>query len=344
MKIAIHHRENSFSEEWIKHCEQNGISYKLVNSYGYDIIDQVKDCDIYMWHFHHTIAKDVLFAKHLIYSLETAGVTVFPDVKMAWHFDDKIGQKYLFEAVNAPTIPTYIFYSKADALEWVKTAEYPKVFKLRRGSGSSHVMLVPDRKKAVKLVRKAFGKGFSQYDAVPNLTERWRKYKAGQVNLKYLVKGVLRLAYPTDFSRIIGNERGYVYFQDFISNNKYDIRLNIVFGRCFGCIRYTRPDDFRASGSGLVSYEFEKIPDKAVKTAFSIAKDLKMETVAFDFVMSGGEPKIVEMSYGFGVDPDDFIYGYWNEKCEFIETEFNPYAWMVEGLIQKVHESRTRLN
>ena len=39
--IAIHHRKGSFSEGWINYCGQNKITYKLVDCFSNDIIDQL---------------------------------------------------------------------------------------------------------------------------------------------------------------------------------------------------------------------------------------------------------------------------------------------------------------
>ena len=130
MKIAIHHRKGSFSERWIAYCQQHGIEYKLVNVCRPDIIEQVKGYDAFMWHHHHADYRDALFAKQLIYSLETAGIRCFPNAHTTWHFDDKVGQKYLLESVGAPLVPSYVFYTKKDALEWVRHTDFPKVFKL----------------------------------------------------------------------------------------------------------------------------------------------------------------------------------------------------------------------
>src|SRR6056297_57050 len=160
MKIAIHPRIDSFSQRWIEYCKINGIPYKKVNCYDSDIVQQLEDCDALMWHFHQANPKDVLFAKELIYSLQTAGKKVFPDFHSCWHFDDKMGQKYLLEAVGAPLVPSYAFYHKEKAMRWVETTSFPKVFKLRRGSGSDHVKLVKSKKHAYQLIRKAFGSGF----------------------------------------------------------------------------------------------------------------------------------------------------------------------------------------
>ena len=101
MKIAIHHHPGSFSNRWIKYCDENGIAYKIVDCYKYDIIQQLSECDALMWHFYHASPKDCLFAKQLLYSVQTLGKKVFPDFNTVWHFDDKVGQKYLLELILA---------------------------------------------------------------------------------------------------------------------------------------------------------------------------------------------------------------------------------------------------
>ena len=102
MKIAIHNKVGSFSDRWIQYCEDNDVPYKLVDAYDSNIIEHISDCDAFMWHHSHGDYRDVLFAKQLLNSLEVAGKVVFPDFASGWHFDDKVSQKYLFEAIGAP--------------------------------------------------------------------------------------------------------------------------------------------------------------------------------------------------------------------------------------------------
>src|SRR5450631_3263571 len=104
LKIAIHDRAGSFSDRWIKYCNENQVPYKLVNCYEFDIISQLDDCKGLMWHWDLNDYKAALFARQLTISLEKKGVKVFPDVNTAWHHDDKVGQKYLLEAVGAPLV------------------------------------------------------------------------------------------------------------------------------------------------------------------------------------------------------------------------------------------------
>jgi hypothetical protein len=62
---------------------------------------------------------DNLAAKQLILSLRKKKIITFPNIDTGWHYDDKIGQKYLLEAINAPIVPSYAFYSKSEALNWI---------------------------------------------------------------------------------------------------------------------------------------------------------------------------------------------------------------------------------
>src|SRR5690606_4491158 len=136
------------------------------------------------------------------------------------HFDDKIGQKYLFESIEAPIVATYVFYDRAQATEWVDKVTFPKVFKLRNGASSSNVKLVKSKKHAIKIVNQAFGKGFShQSNPWEKLRETWRKYKLGKATSGNLKAAIKRLIYVPNREKRRNIERGYVYFQDFVPNN-----------------------------------------------------------------------------------------------------------------------------
>lgn len=337
MKVAIHHRKSGFSQKWIDYCEKNRINFKLVNCYQSDIVQQLSDCDALMWHFHHANPKDILFAKQLLFSLETSGKLVFPDFHSSWHFDDKVGQKYLLESINAPLVNSYVFYSKEDAMNWIEQTTFPKVFKLRGGASSGGVRLVKNRTHAVRLVNKAFGTGFRQYDPYDSLKEIKRKYKSGGTKINDLIEGIGRFVIRTDFEKTVGNERGYIYFQDFIPDNTDDIRVTFVHNKCFASRRKVRPGDFRASGSGLVDWDVTHVPEKALEIAFDVSHRLKLQTGAFDFVLLDGEPLIVEMSYAFGYHPNHASAGYWDHNLTFHPGAFDPYGWMVEIVIDALN-------
>ena len=336
MKIAIHHTPGSFSDGWIRYCNHNGIDYFIVNAYDSDIIEQVSDCDAFMWHHHHGNYKDALFAKQLLYSLQIAGKKVFPDFNTGWHFDDKVGQKYLLEAIGAPLVPSYVFYTKKEAIDWIEKTTFPKVFKLRGGAGASNVKLARTKNEARKFVNKAFGRGFPQFGRMQYLKERYKKWRSGQDTLLGVGKGIYRLFVPTEFSKMHGREKGYVYFQDFIPDNKFDIRIVVIGNnKAFGLKRMVRKDDFRASGSGNIIYDKKQLDERCVRISFDIAKRLKTQSLALDFVFDKDDrPMIVEICYGYTIRSYYKCEGYWTEDMEWHEgAGFDIEGWMVENIL-----------
>jgi hypothetical protein len=309
MKIAIHHTKGSFSDRWIAYCENKNIPYKIVDCYRNDIIQQLEDCSGLMWHYHHSHPKDTLFAKQLMYSVAAMGKKIFPDFNTAWHFDDKVGQKYLLEAVKAPLVPSFVFYDKQEALDWVNNSSFPKVFKLRSGASSANVSLARTKEDAVNLVNKAFGEGFTQYNGWTNFKERLRKFRKGKTTFFDVTKGFIRIFHTTEFSKVAGREKGYIYFQEFIAGNDSDIRIIVIDEKAFAIKRLVRENDFRASGGGTILYDKELFDIETVKLALDVTRNLNAQCLAYDFVYKDGKPLIVEISYGFANEAYDPVQG-----------------------------------
>ena len=342
MKIAIHHRQNSYSDLWIEYCQKHNIQYKIVDAYANDIIEQVSDCDAFLWHFHHLIYKDNLFAKQLIYVIEKQmGKLCYPNFDTCWHFDDKVGQKYLLEAIGAPLIPTYIFYSRNDALTWIQQTTFPKVFKLRCGASSSNVLLIENHKQAKSIINKAFSNGIKTFNYLELIKERYADYKRGIISIRNLV-GLIRMwmlhIHPNEYYKYHPKEIGYVYFQDFIPNNKFDIRVLIIGNRAVAKKRMNRENDFRASGSGCLIFDKEQIDTKFVETAFEINRKLKMQSVAFDFLYSpNGSPILSEISYCCGIKSNKDFPGYWTNDMKWHEcNNINICDWIIEDVIDEI--------
>lgn len=334
MKIAIHHCPGSFSDYWIDYCINNRIEYKIVNAYNSDIISKVIDCDAFMWHHLHYDYRDVLFAKQLIYSLEAAGIKCFPNHFTTWHFDDKVGQKYLLEAIQAPMVPSYVFYTREESLQWINNTSFPKVFKLRGGAGAANVKLITNVSEAKRIVNKAFRRGFSQFDRVGYLKERFCKWRDNKDSIVGVLKGVYRLFVIPVFAKMHSRERGYVYFQEFIPDNSFDTRVVVIGGeRALYERRYCRKGDFRASGSG--EFEYVDADRRVLEIAFGVAKKLKLQSVAFDFIYNQGNPLIIEMSYAFGTKGISHCPGYYTSDYNWVDCP-NPdfCGWMVSQLVQ----------
>lgn len=337
IKLAIHNSSAGFHPRWIVYCEDQQISFKRVNCHASDIIEQLRGCDGLLWHHSHMNPSDLLVAKAILSALEHSGFRVFPDWRTSWHFDDKVAQKYLFEAIDAPFVPAWVFLDRCAAMDWVESTTFPKVFKLRGGAGSSNVRLVRNRDEARRLVRRAFGSGFSNYDALVSLKERWRKFRLGKAGPFEVVKGLARFMRPPPFARALGREAGYAYFQEFIPGNHSDTRIIVIDGKAFALKRYVRDNDFRASGSGHMAYAREEFDERCARIAFDVTERLGSQCAAYDFVFNAqNEPLMVEVSYGFSPEGYDACPGYWDRSLQWHEGPFNPQGWMVESLIKSL--------
>lgn len=338
MYLFIDHKPDSYSDRWIAYCEKNKVPYKLVNCSDTDIISQLKSCKGLIWHWNLTDYRINLFARQLTASLLKKGISVFPDLDSSWHYDDKIGQKYLLEAIGAPMVKSYVFYHKDEALDWVDSTVFPKIFKLKCGSGSSNVKLVKTKRKARQLIRQSFGKGFLPTNRWARIKERvWiLKRDRNLAAVKGLAGGIARLVIPKEKEKLAPREKGYAYFQEFIPDNTYDTRLVVIGDRCLGLRRFCRKGDFRASGSGLLDYNPDNIDLRMVKIAHETAQKLDSQSMAFDFILDKGIPKIIEISYCHPIDFLDRCPGYWDSNLKWHKGKFIAQELIIENFIRSL--------
>jgi glutathione synthase/RimK-type ligase-like ATP-grasp enzyme len=337
IKIAIHHTPGSFSDRWIEYCKEKHVSYCIVSCYDSDIITKLRDFDVLLWHWHHGDTKAILFARQFFLSVKNMDIKVFPDINTCWHFDDKVGQKYMFESIGAPLVSSYVFYDKKDAMDWIDKTDFPKVFKLRGGAGSANVCLVKNQSDAEKMVKIAFGRGFkTNAGYFTDFSTKMRKtYKKNDFldKIKRLPLSIMNI-YLENKRR--GREKGYVYFQDFIENNKCDTRITVIGNRAFGFRRMVRKNDFRASGSGNIDYDISRINTKCIAIAFEVAGKLKSQSMAFDFVEDeNSNPLIVEVSYCYLASAVKACNGHWDKDLNWHQGAMWPEDAILEDIISE---------
>jgi glutathione synthase/RimK-type ligase-like ATP-grasp enzyme len=338
--IGIHDVSGSYSDRWLTYCATEGIPFRRVDCLATDVVAQCEGLDALLWHWSHADLANELVARQIVAALEEKGIIVFPNVSTCWHFDDKVAQKYLLEAIGAPLIPTWVFTSKKEALRWIESATWPKVFKLRCGAGSSNVRLVRSRREADALCRQAFGRGFA---AVPGyLTDmqvRLQKSKTASDLWVRIARAPQTLRKVLALRRHLARQHGYVYFQEYLPGNAFDTRITVIGDRAFGFRRMNRPNDFRASGSGNPSYEPDHIDRRCVVTAFAAADRLATQSLAFDFLFDQRRtPMIGEISYCYAASNVYACPGYWDHQGNWHEGHIWPQIAIIEDILQACRE------
>ena len=336
--LAIHKCKGRFADRWIEYCLQNGIDFKIVNCYRSDIIEQLSDVKGFLWHWNNDDPIALKFGRAIIASAEAMGITVFPNWDTCWHYDDKVSQKYLLEAIGVPLVPSYVFYDMREALEWIDKTTFPKVFKLSGGSGSSNVRLVKNAGEAKRLVQKAFTKGFDPVDIYFKDTKlKLRKIKKASILLQK-IKNIPAAYKDSKRNKFIRQKDcGYIYFQDFIPDNDFDTRVTIIGNRAFAFTRNTRKKDFRASGSGEIVYDLKRIRLDCIKIGFDIAEKIGAQSLAIDFVISeNNEIQVLEISYCYQAEAVYNCLGHWDIKMVWHEGKMWPQDAILIDLLSHI--------
>lgn len=297
MLIAIHPDDYTFSStkcdalspRWSELLKEAGHQVRWVDVRRPDILQQLKDCNGFMWRYaqfpdHLQIARSLL--PIIEYQL---GLAVYPDQRSCWHFDDKVKQSYLFAAAGIPTPKTWVCFDRQEALDFAIKADYPLVIKLRSGASSRNVRLLKNSAQARRWVELLFGRGIGSMADYSDT-----QIKAIYRRLRYVAKILL-----TDRSVYHDWEihKDYVLFQEFIPDNSFDIRVHVIGNRAFGLRRFNRPGDFRASGGHQDDMNPDEVDLDAVRLAFDVAERLGMQCAAIDILKRGDECLISEISY-----------------------------------------------
>jgi len=283
--------EDSASSRWALYLQGAGHTVRWVDVRRPDILDQLQGCDAFMWRWAHFDGMGRIARRLLPVVEHELGLLVYPDQNTCWHYDDKIAQAYLLKATGIPTPQTWVWFDRTAALDWASEAPYPLVLKLASGAGSTNVRLVHDAQESRAWIAHLFAHRVLSLDDGP---------RPGG-NLLHRAADAARLLVRGSIPALRDNGRepqtGYVLFQQFLPDNAYDTRVNIIGNRAWARRRHNRPDDFRASGSNLLDRDPSGIDLGFVRLAFRVAQALSLQSCSIDGLYDGDRHTLCEISY-----------------------------------------------
>lgn len=326
--VGIHKDGEGFSGRWGETLRNRGVSVRWLNLLASDPLNEVCGCDGVMWHWAHYPHEVRLAARPILYVIEKEmKIPVFPDCRTAWHYDDKISQSYLLQALGIPAPRTWIFWDRAEAERWAETASYPVVAKLATGAGSSNVRLVRSIRQARAHIAAMFSRvGILGAGLHPGALTPVGIAKDIAERLIWGGRYMFLKKYPPLPKQFWMPQRGYALFQEFLPDNAFDTRITVVGDRAFGFRRMNRPGDFRASGSGHIDPDPLRIDSKCIELAFSATKKLGSQSMAFDLLFAGSTrtPVVVEISYCYANWAVESCPGHWDSRLAWHEGRMWP--------------------
>jgi glutathione synthase/RimK-type ligase-like ATP-grasp enzyme len=329
MKVGLllnsHNKLFSYTGEYLKILELNNIMYRLIDPNSRTLLDDLRECTHLL--FHHSQGDTDLRIYDTVYNIahNIMGIKCLPDYNLYWQYEDKVKEYYMLKCHNFPVVDSCVFWNKEYADEYIKKAIFPIIVKLPKGSASTNVVLVKTPEEARKINHQVFVRGVRQarLKSRTNLGSVWKTglFKYGKTTLR---------SFLLDAGLIIDRswfpewqiQKDSIIYQKYMPGNSYDQRIMIIGNKAFGCLRYVRKNDFRASGSGMTDFDCSKVDLRVIQIAFAISKKFNFSGMGYDFLYDeNNNPFISEMGYCYA----DYIIrdlpGYWDESLQWHEAK-----------------------
>lgn len=340
------------SDKWISILKAKGHKVKIVDVNSPYLFDELKGVDAFMWRWAHlSNMRDI--ALRIFPVIENyLKIPCFPNLSTCWHYDDKIAQAYLLKSNNIPIPKTWVWYDYDSLSEWVENeATYPLVLKLYNGAGSKNVKLIKTSTNLLDWAKRLFSHG------VFDLSEE-SLFKIENFSLGYYLR--LRAALKTlkNGRAFFGQKvsvnpknsfafhKNYLLVQEFLPGNEFDTRVTVIGNRAFAFRRFNRPNDFRASGSGNIDFEYQNIDVRFVEMAFEVAKKLQMQSCAIDGLYKNSEPIICEISYTFANWAVHNCPGHWEYDVDgtliWKEGQMWPEVAQLEDFLESIDQQEQK--
>lgn len=328
----------SYSKKYQEILEDNGIPYIQIDPNSELLTEKIKECTHIL--FRHSQGDTDKLIYEIIFNIahNIFKIKCYPNFETYWPYEDKVKEFYLLKINGFPIIKSYAFWNYNKADEFIKKAHFPFIAKLPKGAGSSNVVIINSINEGRKIIRQVFNRGVKNQ----GLNSRSNLRSLSRVGIYKHLRELLRsrlinmglLADKMDYPEW-QIQKDSILFQEYLPNNTFDIRVTVIGNRGFAFRRFVRKNDFRASGSGNLDLNPEKIDTKCLEIAFAISKKLNFNTMAYDFIFDeSGNPWINEISYCFVDKAVWSCPGYWDESITWHPGQIWPQQCQLEDFLE----------
>lgn len=345
LRIAIYKNDKIFqhsgtwTNSWIEYCKKNDVSFEILDCYQSNIIEKLRNFDCLIWHIGNYVLQDMMFGRSILYSAKNMGLRTFPDYNTAWHFDDKIAETYLLQTIDAPIPNSWMFYLLEDCIDWLeKESKYPLIAKLKCGSGSNNVKLLKTKYEAINYAKHMFKNGYKTHPSILFKSKSLFLSSTSWDIMKSRIKRIPEFLHTLSHAKMFPREKGYVFFQEYIPNDGYDLKIVVIGDKLSFIGRNIRKGDFRASGGGSLFFEKSLITQNIISSAFSTSDKLGFQCMGYDYVVDkkSGTGKIIEISYGFSHTALLLAGGYFDRSGVWYDKPLNAPFEVIKNMIQPI--------
>ena len=154
--------KRQYHRHWIGACRDLDVSYRLIELAKADWLEKIaiSDCDIYLvWPDVSSVEQKTMFDERLNIMVHQMNKQIYPSFLETWLYENKRLQHYWMKANQLPVPQTWIFYNLEEAIDFSRSCSYPIVFKCNLGASSSGVFMLESKRRANKMIKRAFKSG-----------------------------------------------------------------------------------------------------------------------------------------------------------------------------------------
>jgi len=224
---------------------------------------------------HAYLYKD--YIEDVILGLELADNLVVPSYKYLRANNNKV----FMETLRKQCLPAryqikhFAFGCVDELLASLDDLDFPCVVKTSQGAGSKGVRLAMNKEALVRISK--------QMARTRVFREEWRDR----------VRAIKHKGYEKE-----SLYRSKFIVQEFIPGLGNDWKVLVYYDRFYVLRRQNRPNDFRASGSGLFTFD-DRVDETILEAAREIISCFNVPMISVDLAISSGKPVLIEMQFVF---------------------------------------------
>lgn len=255
-------REKGFQIEFHSLCEAQ-------------LLAEVKDCPVVYTSQEDSDYRYKDFIEDIVLDLESNGVLTLPKYLYLRANNNKVFMEILRRSIlpEKYQLRTRWYGTFEEALSDIDTVKYPIVIKSAGGATSSGVRLARNKEEYISKIRE-LSRSFS---------------------FKNEIRDWIRSLRHKGYKRESLYRRKFIV-QEFVPGLENDWKVLVYYDKYFVLRRDNRPGDFRASGSGLFSYD-ENLDTSILDAAKEIKEIFDVPFISLDLALS--EEKIILIEFQF---------------------------------------------
>ncbi len=161
IKLAILKVGGERHKHYEQACKDLGVEYQIIDLKESNWLENIRESKIDG--IIHSPYPTSQFLKDMsderIYFIEKhLKIPVYPNFDETYIYENKNNMAYWLSAYNIPHAKTKVFYKKSEAKDFIKSADYPIVFKTKMGAQGTGVKFIKNKFQGKRIINKTFTK------------------------------------------------------------------------------------------------------------------------------------------------------------------------------------------